>query len=290
LYSPAAQAMLADLVGPGQRPRAYGLWRMASNLGFAIGPALGGFIAEQSYLTLFLLNAATGLTFAAVVLFGTDETKPDIAPQGQPRPGLLGGGFGRVVANRPFVAFCVVSVAIGVVYSQMSTALPVYMKEGLGLAESHYGWVMTTNAGMVALLQYGVTRRAERRPRLRMMALGLSLYAVGVGSVSLAQGFAWFVASMAILTLGEMIAMPIANAVAADLAPPDLRGRYMSLLGITWSAGMGLGPWMGGALADNLGLSLLWPTMAGVGFAAAGAYLLLERAVGPRLAGAEPTG
>ena len=110
-----------------------------------------------------------------------------------------------------------------------------------------------------------------------MMALGLVLYGAGVGSVFMATEFPHFLLSMSILSIGEMVAMPIANTVTADMAPEDLRGRYMGILGITWSAGFGIGPSLGGFVADQLGMQNLWQVMGSIGLVAAAAYLLMER-------------
>ncbi|MGQ9585787.1 MAG: MDR family MFS transporter [Anaerolineae bacterium] len=278
LYGPAANAMLADLVGPARRPRAFGLLRIASNLGFAMGPALGGFIAGRSYLLLFTLGALTSLIYALIVFLGTYETRPEAVEPAQGREGAQ--GFSHILRNRPFLVFSALAVVSSLLYAQMTLILPVHMKEDYGLPEHYYGWVMTSNAGLVAVLQYAVTRWAERWPRLRMMALGSTLYALGVGSVSLARGFPWFVASMVTVTFGEMINIPVSNSVAADMAPPELRGRYMGVFGLTWSLGFAVGPVMGGAISDQLGVAFLWPSMCAMGLVAAGGFLLLERAVG----------
>ncbi len=280
-YGPAASAMVADLVGPEGRTRAYGLLRITSNFGYALGPALGGLIAGRSYLLLFTLSALASLLYGAIVFWGTYETKPrdaDLAAQEREGP----GGFLHVLRNGPFLLFCALAVAAELPYSQMTMILPVHMKENFGLAERYFGWVMTTNAGMVALLQYSVSRWAERRPRLRMMALGAALYGLGVGSVALARGFPWFLGSMVLVTFGEMISVPIASAVAADMAPPDLRGRYMAFFGLTWTAGYAIGPVLGGLMADHLSVRLLWPLMSMLGMVVTGGFLLLHRRMAGR--------
>lgn len=280
-YGPAAGAMVADLVEPEERARAYGLLRITNNSGFAVGPALGGLIAGRSYLLLFTLSALASLIYGAIVFWGTHETKPqDAQGLAQAREGP--GGFLHILQNGPFVLFCALVVAAELPYSQMTMILPVHMKEDFGLAERYFGWVMTTNAGLVALLQYGVSRWAERRPRLRMMALGTALYGLGVGSVALARGFPWFVGSMVLVTFGEMISVPIANAVSADMAPADLRGRYMAFFGLTWTTGYAIGPVLGGLVVDRLSVGLLWPLMCALGAVATGGFLLLQRAMGER--------
>ena len=61
------------------------------------------------------------------------------------------------------------------------------------------------------------------------------------------------------------------------MAPADLRGRYMGILGISWSAGFGIGPWLGGIAADNLGFQLSWPVLGSIGLLAGAAYLIMDR-------------
>jgi MFS family permease len=153
------------------------------------------------------------------------------------------------------------------------------MKEVFGYPEAIFGWVMAVNAGLVALLQYAVSGWAERQPRLRMMAVGALLYAVGLGSLGLSRSLPGFLLGVSIVSFGQMIAIPLSNSVAADAAPIDLRGRYMGVMGFTWNAGFGIGPSLGGVVADRIGFRVVWPVMFAVGSLAAGAYLLLERRI-----------
>jgi len=83
-------------------------------------------------------------------------------------------------------------------------------------------------------------------------------YAVGVGSVALARGFWGFWMSMVIMTVGELILMPTSSTYAANLAPADMRGRYMSIYGLSWSAALGIAPVMGGFMSDTLGPVTTW--------------------------------
>ena len=91
-----------------------------------------------------------------------------------------------------------------------------------------------------------------------MLTVGALFYAVGVGSVSLARGFGGFWLSMVIMTMGELIVMPTSSTYAAGLAPADMRGRYMSLYGLTWPVAAGIAPVMGGFLSDTFGPATTW--------------------------------
>jgi MFS family permease len=111
---------------------------------------------------------------------------------------------------------------------------------------------------MVVLFQVVVTRITKRFPPLWVLAVGSLFYAVGVGSVALGTGFWGFWTSMVIATIGELILIPTSTTYAANQAPPDMRGRYMSIYGLTWSIAAGIGPVLGGFLNDNLSPRSTW--------------------------------
>jgi MFS family permease len=158
----------------------------------------------------------------------------------------------------------------------------VYAKENFGVPESQYGFIMATNAAMVVLFQYAVTRRSQNYPPLRVLALGSLFYAVGAGSVALGAGFWGFWLSMVILTCGELLIAPTGTAVAANLAPPDMRGRYMGLYGITWGISFGIGPVIAGYINDNVAPRAIWLFALAAGLAAAAGFLLLRRRLAAR--------
>jgi MFS family permease len=97
----------------------------------------------------------------------------------------------------------------------MIVLLPVYAKENFGVVERQYGFIMATNAAMVVLLQYSVTRISKHFPALPILTLGAFVYALGVGSVALGSGFWHFWGSMVILTFGEMLLVPTGTALSA---------------------------------------------------------------------------
>ncbi len=281
MYQPARDAMVADLVEPAKRPRAYALVRVVNNLGIAIGPAIGGFLASRSYMLAFSASAAATFMFFLVSATMLRETKPSTPPHRAAEAPT--GSFLSVLRNTPFMVFIAATTLVVIASIQMMTVLPVYMKDQFGLYESYFGWVMTTNAGMVVLLQFPITRATEKLPRLPLMALGALLYAAGVGSVVLGSTFAHFVAAMAVATLGEMVVIPTSTAVTADLAPANMRGRYMSLLGLTWTIGLGVGPVLGGVVSEQVAPRAIWPVMASAAIVGAIVYLLLARVAPTRV-------
>ena len=140
----------------------------------------------------------------------------------------------------------------------MWVLMAVQAKQQYHVPENLYGLIPTTNALMVVFFQVAVTQVTKRHPPLKMLTVGALFYAAGVGSVSLARGFWGFWLSMVIMTIGELILMPTSSTYAAGLAPADMRGRYMSIYGLTWPAALGIAPVMGGYLGDTFGPVTTW--------------------------------
>jgi MFS family permease len=163
--------------------------------------------------------------------------------------------------------------------------LAVYAKENFQVPESQYGFIMATNATMVVLFQYAVTRASAPYRPLNVLACGALLYAIGTGSVALGHGFWGFWISMVILTIGELLLAPTGTAFAANLAPPQMRGRYMGLYGLSWGVSLGIAPVIGGWLNDNVAPVAIWYAGLAMGLTAALGFLLLERRLGATRSG-----
>ena len=107
------------------------------------------------------------------------------------------------------------------------------------------------------------------------MAVGACFYAIAVGSVGLGQGFWAFWMSMVVMSVGELMIMPTASTYIANLAPTDMRGRYMSFFSLSWGVAAGLAPLIGGNLGDAFGPQVTWFGGAFVGIMAALGFTIL---------------
>ena len=161
--------------------------------------------------------------------------------------------------------------------------MPIYANTNFGVPENLYGWIPTTNALLVVGLQVLITRRTRHYETRRMMSLGMLFYAIANGLVALATGFWGFWVAMLVMTVGELIIVPTSSTYVANIAPADMRGRYMSIYGLTWSFGQMFGPVLGGMLNDNLGPRFIWiGGLTIVLISAFGLYLLSRRVFKPR--------
>jgi MFS family permease len=259
---PAQQAMVADLLPEGRRAEGFGILRVAINLAVTIGPAVGGLLAASSYLLLFVADAISSLITASIVFLKLPETKPQTAGRaGEENFGQALSGYRVALRDTPFMAFLVVSILMVSVYTQMNTTLSVYLRDVHGIPAQGYGLVLSLNAAMVVLLQFWVTRRISGRPVMLMMAAGAALYGLGFGMYGFISGprvFLLALLAMVVITLGEMIASPVAQAVAAKFAPEHMRGRYMAMFGFSWMLPFAIAPLAAGVIMDHFDPRWVW--------------------------------
>jgi MFS family permease len=281
LYRVGADAMLADMIPKDERIEAYALIRMVNNAGIAIGPIIGGALVATSYTYAFL-GAAAGIGIYAILLaIMARETLQKSEPI-QHAPVEPFAGYGRVLRDGNFFPPIALIMFGWMTATLMWIVLPVYANTNFNVPENIYAWIPTTNALMVVFLQMPITRITRHLPARRMMALGMLLYALSNGLVALSDNFAGFWACMVLMTIGELIIVPTSSAYVANIAPADMRGRYMSIYGLTWAVGQGIGPIFAGLMNDNYGPRSIWMGSMTVGLISAlGLYLFSTRAVVP---------
>ena len=275
---PAYEAVFMDVLPEEKRASGYGIRRVAFNLAIVIGPVIGGFIAARSYLALFVIDAIVSAIVALMVFLMIPETKPDSSEEkSQESTAESFRGYLQVLRDRKFMAFTVVCLLTWFVYMNMNTTLGVFLRDQHGLPESGYGWILSINAAMVVLFQFSTTRRIEKNPPMLMMAVGSLFIAVGLFLYGVVSTFLLFVVAMAILTVGEMVTIPIAQAVVASFAPEEMRGRYSFVYGNSWGISFAVGPYLAGLVLDNYDPNLLWYACGIIGMIAVLGFLALHR-------------
>jgi MFS family permease len=261
LYQVGADAMLADMIPSAKRTDAFAINRIANNAAFALGPAMGGFLATRSY-NLAFYGAALGFIIYSLLLFFQAKETLVITEQHDTATRLTGKevftSYSRVFQDKAYMTF-VALISIGLIApTLMWILMPVYAKTNYGIPEGLYGWIPTTNALMCVFVQYFVTRITRNHKTLPVVGLGMLIYAIGTGSVALMTGFWGFWLSMVLLTFGELTLVPTASKYVADIAPADLRGRYMSMHWLGWGLARTLSPIIGGFLNDNISPQAIW--------------------------------
>lgn len=316
---PANGAMVADLVPEEKRAQGFGIFRVMHNLAVTIGPAIGGVVAgiafaetglydlmtgylganfsglfvENPFALLFVLDAVSSIITAAIVWWRIPETKPEIAEptelsESSESAPQKSTGYGPVLRDSRYMVFLAASMLMVLCYMQMNGTLAVYLRDYHAVSTARFGWIISLNAGMVVLFQFAITRRIEGYAQMAMMAMGSALLVVGFGMYGFVGTYALFLLAMAIITVGEMIVAPVGQAIAAEMAPEDMRGRYMAFYGFSWSIPNAIGLALAG-IVIKFNPDLVWYASAGSAAVATVSFWLLHLQVKKRDADAGET-
>jgi MFS family permease len=247
----ANQTLLITLVTPEQRAASFALGRVASNLGLGSGATVAGFILAsaqhpRSFQTLYLFDAITYAAFALVVLAMVPNRRAAAA-----HAGAVGRGFRAVARDRRFVIVIAVNLVLIIVgYTLFSNILPPFAK-----AHAHIGIIVLCNTSFIAIAQLPATRVVKRMRRAQAFAATSALFAIALLGVLPATlihselGATALLAGVAtVFAIGECVHAVVLGPLVADLAPPHLLGRYISVFSLMATGGLALGPAIGGAV------------------------------------------
>ncbi|MCJ7650644.1 MAG: MFS transporter [Candidatus Lokiarchaeota archaeon] len=256
---PAQQAMVADLLPSDKQAEGFGIMRIAMNLAATGGPILGGFLATQSYMLLFIFDAISSLITAVIVFAVIPETKPE-KPADKPEESVMSTivGYKEVLKDGVFMLFLSVSAIMVIVYMQMNSTLSVFLRDVHGFPLQSFGLLLSMNALMVVLFQFWITKKISKYAPMKVIAIGALFYMVGFGMYGFISAVYLFFIAMIIITIGEMIVTPIQQTTVALFAPEDKRGRYMAMFGFHWLIPNLFGVLAAGLIMDSIGPNWVW--------------------------------
>ena len=264
LFRPAVQATVADLLQPTERVRAYGLLFWAINLGFSVSTVSAGVLASFGYGLLFWVNATTSVIAGLVIWMMVPESRP--APEEDSvRRALLP----VVVRDTVFLLMILIQIGYATIYMQGYSTLPLAMSDD-GLSSRTYGLVIALNGVVIVLVQPFLGRWFVKLDRPKLLAASMLVVGLGFGVGAVVHSWWGYAMSVVVWTIGEIGFAAVIGAVFADLAPIDLRGRYMGLSGMAFGVGTVIGP-----LAGTNALEYLGPTVTWLGCAVLGVVIFI---------------
>ncbi|MET8955940.1 MDR family MFS transporter [Streptomyces sp. NPDC004393] len=269
---PAVQAMMADIVRPEDRLRAFSLNYWAINLGFAVSSMAAGFIAEFSYLAGFLIEAGMTMICAIVVFVKLPESRPTPVAEEAGDDVRLG----TVLRDGRFMSVVGLSFLVALVFQQGSVGLPVAMGRA-GFTPADYGLAIAVNGVLIVALQIPVTRFIEHRDPRRLLVISSLLAGYGFGLTAFAGSIGVFALTVCVWTLAEIVNAPTQTGLVVRLSPVRGRGRYQGMYTLSWSVASLIAPLMSGVVIDRFGAAWLWALCAVVGTIAAAGYGALMR-------------
>jgi MFS family permease len=277
-YRPAVSAIVADLVTPERRPRAFALLYWAINLGVAVAGVAGGYLAGRSYWLLFVLDAATCLVFAVLIARLVPETRVR-----QPRSGGPGYGYGPVLRDGVLLGL-IASIFLGsLVYMQSLVTLPLAVRAD-GHGPEGYGLIYAVNPVTIIALQPIVVWLVDRLPPVPLLAGSSVVMGGGFWLTAAAETLPVFAASVIVWSLGEIGFNAVGPALIVNIAPAELRGRYSGAVGIAFGAAALLAPLLGTRVFDAFGEAALWTGCFGVAALSALIVVMLAPAIRSRRA------
>ncbi|MGZ9931742.1 MDR family MFS transporter [Streptomyces sp. NC-S4] len=288
---PAVAAMMADIVRPEDRVRAFALNYWAINLGFAVSATAAGLVAQYSYLAGFLGEAALTLVCAVLVFVKLPESRPERPARSVDAPAAAGEepaiGLGTVLRDGRFMGVVGLSFLISLIFTQGSVGLPVAMGSA-GFSPRDYGLVIAVNGLLIVLLQIPVTAFIERRDPQKLLVVSALLAGYGFALTAFAGPVWAYALTVCVWTLAEIVNSPTQMSLVVQLSPVHGRGRYQGVYNLSWAVAALVAPLMAGFLIDRFGADWLWGATGVLGTVAAAGYWLLMRGLSEGDRGAAP--
>ncbi len=279
-FMPASQAYVADLTSEERRISAYGLIRIGGNLGWALGPAIGGLLATLDYSYLFFVTGFCMLCASLFMLRFSRESLKLEDRVGESKNTIR--DIVSVVRDRKFLAFTLICLSIFIVWGQLVSPISVYSVNRVGITKAQLGILFSINGFLVVIFQYFITHLIPEKKELSALTIGCLVYALGYLFIGLANGFIMLIVAMVIITVGEMVITPAGHSYASILADPKHRGRYLGFFNLSQSFGWAFGPLLGGILLDSIpGRSIaIWSIISGLALVSTVGFLIFRRKTG----------
>jgi MFS family permease len=291
----ANQTLLITLITPEQRVASFALGRAAQNLGLGLGAAVAGFVLSsaqdlQSFQALYLFDAFTYVALALIVLAVVPNRRAAAAS-----PGSGTTGFRAVARDRKFLIVIAVNlILITVGYALFANILPPFVKAHTHVGPGAIGILFVFNTFFVAIAQLPAMRLFKRMRRARTFAAASGLFAIGLIGVLPATLIHSELAATALLcgvatviAIGECVHSVVLGPLVADLAPPHLLGRYISVLSLMVTGGFAVGPAIGGAVLTYSPDAVWWGGALIAGVIGVGFLLVGDRIPNKPLAATE---
>ena len=253
-YRPALNAAIADVVPQPDRLRAYATLYWAVNVGFAIAASSAGWLAHKGYHWLFIIDAATTLTFATIAFFLVPETKPAAAATDAPAQTTP---WWAPFQHPPFLRFVAGQFLVVLAFMQCQVTLPLAM-HAAGVASEEYGTLIGINGVLIILVQPLSTRLFRDTPLKSLLVAGSLLTGIGFGLNAFATGAPLFALGIVIWTLGEIAFSASAPAYVAEISPLHARGVYQGAHHMIWGAGFAIAPILGTFVMQTYSTEVLW--------------------------------
>ena len=261
-FRPANSTAIAFYSKPENRTRSYALNRLAINLGWAVGSALGGFLAEIDFKLLFWVDGATNIASAGLIWWFLKPVRFD----GNNKLPEVETKTLSAYRDKTYLVFIVLTFFFAACFFQLFVNLPPFFYNELHFSKSLIGTILAVNGIIIAVIEMVIIYKLEgKRKEIYYISLGVFLCGLSFLMLNI-PGMGPFLAfsMISLVTIGEILAMPFMNSFWISRTSAGNRGEYAALYTMAWSAAQTLGPLGGSQLADKFGFKLLWIVVGAV--------------------------
>lgn len=263
-FRPAGMVAISHYSNPENYTRSVSLYRLAINLGFSIGPAIGGLLATIDYKWLFWTDGATCLMAAVFVYFylGKDTLLNKSTVESAETVDEL--PLRSPWRDKAYLVFLPMVTIYAMAFFQLFSTMSIYYKNHEGFSEGQIGAILALNGLLVAAIELVLVYKIERKGSLyRWIIIGAILLMISYGLILFLHGFLWFLFIIVLVSFSEMLVMPFTNTFMNNRSGKANRGQYASLYVMAWSASHIFTPLLATNVMNQLGYSALWYIMMG---------------------------
>ena len=244
--------VVTDTTQEAERTSAFSAVRIAGNIGFSMGPAIGGFISQAGYFYVFLVPAVlTGLEWVLYIRYITETS-----------PGNNTGGkkFRFPWSDRKFIVLSLLVASMWFVAGQWGTTLTLFWTNVDRIPNSLIGVLYSVNGLVVVFMQVPTNWMLARMRDFNRIALGGAVYAVSFLMLAFSSSFIFLIVDVVIITMGENIISPVAYSLIGKVSPPDRRGEYFGSFQLMMGLVTPFAPVIGTALLEHFSHAplLMW--------------------------------
>ena len=274
-FRPANSTAIAFFSKEENRTRSYALNRLAINLGWAVGSALGGFLADINYELLFWVDGFTNIGAALLMWLLLKPVSYKAPLKTTINDPLVQSAY----KDKTYLSFAFITMLFACCFFQMFNNLPVYFKRDLHFSKPFIGLIMAANGIIIALVEMVLIYKLEGKKKstfyitIGVFMVGLSFLLLNIPGSAVPIAISMIV----LVTFGEILSMPFMNSYWIARTQPSNRGQYAALYTMAWSAAQTLGPMGGAQLAEHAGFTVLWWTVGGLSIIASLFFWRLHR-------------
>jgi predicted MFS family arabinose efflux permease len=275
---PANAASISLYAKPENITRAFSLNRMAVNLGYSIGPAVGGLLAAVSYSLLFYVDGFTCIVAGFIFFFFFRNKKTNVAHKDIIQEEELTPKGKTAFQDVRYILFAICCVMFAMTFFQLFVTLPLYYRDVYNMHETNIGLLIGLNGLMVFLFEMVIVYLiGQKLAKSKLIIAGTLLAGLSFSLLNLFEGGWVLYLAMIALSFGEIFAMPFMVTYTVERSGPRTRGSYMGMYALSYSTAFVIAPFIGTKIISNYGYMPLWYGAGALSIlTAAGFYLTMR--------------